>query len=100
MYTQDVGCGSGYLSAVFARSNPTAKVYAIDYIPELVDLTISNLGKADSDLIESGRVIPIVGDGWKGHPPGAPYDVIHVGAAAEALPKNLIDQIAVITKYL
>lgn len=79
-----------------ARLNPSAKIYAIDYIPELVELTSENLRKADADLLDSRRIVPIVGDGWKGHAAGAPYDAIHVGAAAEALPKSLIDQLAVL----
>lgn len=31
----------------------------------------------------------LVGDGRKGYAPGAPYDAIHVGAAAPILPKDV-----------
>ena len=41
----DVGCGSGFLSVAFARLNPSAKVYGIDYIDELVQLSITNIKK-------------------------------------------------------
>ena len=41
----DVGCGSGFLTAVFARLNPTAKVYGIDCVPELVSLSKKNMMK-------------------------------------------------------
>merc|ERR1711916_141370 len=58
----DVGCGSGYLAAVFARLNPTSKIYAIDYIPELVELSRRNIMKADSDLISSNQVKLIAGN--------------------------------------
>ena len=34
------------------------------------------------------------GDGRLGHPEDAPYDVIHVGAAAPTLPEALTDQLA------
>lgn len=35
------------------------------------------------------------GDGWKGGPEEyAPYNAIHVGAAASAVPKALLDQLA------
>jgi len=36
-----------------------------------------------------------VGDGWRGHPAGGPYDAIHVGAAASEIPTDLLDQLAV-----
>uniref|UniRef100_A0A4W5RL39 L-isoaspartyl protein carboxyl methyltransferase, like n=1 Tax=Hucho hucho TaxID=62062 RepID=A0A4W5RL39_9TELE len=34
-----------------------------------------------------------IGDGRLGYPDGAPYDAIHVGAAAPTLPKALLDQL-------
>mmetsp|Transcript_29286 Transcript_29286/g.76776 ORF Transcript_29286/g.76776 Transcript_29286/m.76776 type:complete len:90 (-) Transcript_29286:265-534(-) len=34
------------------------------------------------------------GDGRLGHPSGAPYSVIHVGAAAPKIPAVLLDQLA------
>lgn len=33
-------------------------------------------------MIESGQIELVVGDGRLGYPEGAPYDAIHVGAAA------------------
>jgi protein-L-isoaspartate(D-aspartate) O-methyltransferase len=41
----DVGCGSGYLSALFSRMNPTAHVLGVDYIPQLVALSKENTMK-------------------------------------------------------
>ena len=35
------------------------------------------------------------GDGWKGDPENAPFDAIHVGAAAETLPEELLRQLKV-----
>jgi protein-L-isoaspartate(D-aspartate) O-methyltransferase len=96
----DVGCGSGYLAVVFARLNPTSKVYAIDYIPELVELSQTNIMKSDSDLISSNQIKLITGNGWKGFSEGAPYDVIHVGAAAASLPKELTNQLAMNGKMI
>ena len=87
----DVGCGSGYLAVVFARLNPTSKIYAIDYIEELVDLSRQNIMKADSDLITTEQIKLITGNGWKGYPEGGPYDVIHVGKRGTRLqPSSLI----------
>lgn len=103
----DVGSGSGYLTAVFGRmvQNKTktregyalsaGNVYGIDVIPELVELSRKNILKEDGDLLDNGVVQVMLRDGWKGYPEGAPYNAIHVGAAAEAFPKDLMNQMAV-----
>ncbi len=89
----DVGCGSGYLCTLFARANTSAKVVGIDYIPELVDLSRTNIEKRNKDLLDSGRVTLVVGNGWEGYEEMAPYDCIHVGAAAPTEPQALISQL-------
>lgn len=115
----DVGCGSGYLTAALGRwvsSKPSpqegnnddanhrpnnilgvksGKVFGIDVHQELVDLTLNNIRKEDNDLLENGIVQVSVRDGWKGLPDEAPFDAIHVGAAADSLPYQLIDQLKV-----
>lgn len=35
------------------------------------------------------------GDGWKGWAEKGPYDAIHVGAAAETIPEDLVSQLKV-----
>ncbi|CAN0571359.1 unnamed protein product, partial [Laminaria digitata] len=35
------------------------------------------------------------GDGWKGWAEHGPYDAIHVGAAAETIPEELVGQLKV-----
>uniref|UniRef100_A0A3B5MU51 Protein-L-isoaspartate(D-aspartate) O-methyltransferase n=1 Tax=Xiphophorus couchianus TaxID=32473 RepID=A0A3B5MU51_9TELE len=90
----DVGSGSGILSVCFARMvGPKGKVIGIDHIKELVDDSINNVKKDDPNLITSGRVKLIVGDGRMGHTEEAPYDAIHVGAAAATVPQALLDQL-------
>ncbi|XP_071501002.1 protein-L-isoaspartate(D-aspartate) O-methyltransferase-like [Diadema antillarum] len=90
----DVGSGSGYLTACMALMvGPTGKVVGIDHIQELVDKSRKNIEKDNPDLLRSGRIELVVGDGRQGHVPGAPYDAIHVGAAAPTLPKALIEQL-------
>mmetsp|Transcript_6213 Transcript_6213/g.9067 ORF Transcript_6213/g.9067 Transcript_6213/m.9067 type:complete len:321 (-) Transcript_6213:144-1106(-) len=103
----DVGCGSGYLTTCFGRllSNKKddeqpplgirGKVWGIDFVPELVEMSKYNTKKADGDLLESGTVTLLKGDGWKGLPDAAPFQAIHVGAAADTFPKNLMMQLAV-----
>uniref|UniRef100_A0A8C4N2J5 Protein-L-isoaspartate O-methyltransferase n=1 Tax=Eptatretus burgeri TaxID=7764 RepID=A0A8C4N2J5_EPTBU len=90
----DVGSGSGYLTTCFARMvGLTGKVVGIDHIQELVDSSIKNVQKDDPELLSSGRMKLVVGDGRLGYPELAPYDAIHVGAAAATVPHALIDQL-------
>jgi len=96
MKALDVGSGSGYLSACMARmigSDGNGTVTGIDIIPPLVEWSIHNMNKDDSKLLSSKLVTLKVGDGWKGYPEGAPFDCIHVGAAAETVPKSLVEQL-------
>ncbi|KAJ8797257.1 hypothetical protein J1605_017485 [Eschrichtius robustus] len=90
----DVGSGSGILTACFARMvGPSGKVIGIDHIKELVDDSVNNVRKDDPMLLSSGRVQLVVGDGRMGYAEEAPYDGIHVGAAAPVVPQALIDQL-------
>ncbi|XP_041071254.1 l-isoaspartyl protein carboxyl methyltransferase, like isoform X1 [Carcharodon carcharias] len=90
----DVGSGSGYLTACMARMvGPTGMVVGIDHIPELVEQSIHNVQSDNSTLLSSNRLTLIVGDGRLGYPDGAPYDAIHVGAAAVVVPQNLLHQL-------
>merc|ERR1712007_236486 len=50
--------------------------------------------KSHAHLLSSSRLSYVVGDGRLGHAESAPYDCIHVGAAADTLPQPLIDQLA------
>jgi len=52
------------------------------------------LKKKHSNLLDEKIVTIKYGDGWKGDPKNAPFDAIHVGAAAEEVPKALTDQLA------
>lgn len=44
-------------------------------------------------MLSSGKVSIVQGDGRLGYIAKAPYDVIHVGAAAVQLPDELINQL-------
>ncbi|KAL0969634.1 hypothetical protein UPYG_G00230100 [Umbra pygmaea] len=90
----DVGSGSGYLTACFARMiGPTGTVVGIEHIDELVETSVRNVQADDPELLSSGRLKLVVGDGRLGYPDGAPYDAIHVGAAAPTLPEALLEQL-------
>jgi protein-L-isoaspartate(D-aspartate) O-methyltransferase len=83
----EVGTGYGYQTALLARI--AAEVVSIERWPELAEAARSNLERNGLD-----NVSVIVGDGWKGHPPLAPYDAIVVSAAASSLPEALSAQLA------
>ncbi|XP_040188859.1 protein-L-isoaspartate(D-aspartate) O-methyltransferase-like isoform X4 [Rana temporaria] len=90
----DVGSGSGYLTACFARMvGPTGKVVGIDHIDQLVHDATENVKKDDPTLLSSGRIKFIVGDGRSGYPQEGPYDAIHVGAAAAKMPQGLLNEL-------
>ncbi|XP_055337542.1 protein-L-isoaspartate(D-aspartate) O-methyltransferase-like [Paramacrobiotus metropolitanus] len=90
----DVGCGSGYLTAAMAHMvGRSGKVVGIDHLPELTNLSRENIKKDDADLLDSGRIKLVTGDGRKGYAADGPYDAIHVGAAAAKVPQELLDQL-------
>lgn len=112
----DVGCGSGYLTAAMGRwlqSMPagennneecdppilgvrvTGKVLGIDVHQHLIDMTTENVKKCDGDLFDSGLLKVELRDGWKGWIEEAPFDAIHVGAAADSMPYELARQLKV-----
>ena len=43
----------------------------------------------------SGRARVVQGDGWRGYASMAPFDAIHVGAAASQIPRALLRQLKV-----
>ncbi|KAI5452710.1 hypothetical protein NCC49_000459 [Naganishia albida] len=94
----DVGCGSGYLTAVIhhmVSPSPLKQglVVGIDHLPGLTDLSRHNL-RNDGIEVGEGKGIEITtGDGRKGLEARGPYDAIHVGAAAPTLPQALVDQL-------
>jgi len=90
----DVGSGSGYLTACMAMMvGPTGKAVGIENISKLVKMSIENVRSGNPDLLESNRMKLVFGDGREGFPEEAPFDAIHVGAAAESIPQPLIDQL-------
>ncbi|KRX20386.1 Protein-L-isoaspartate(D-aspartate) O-methyltransferase [Trichinella nelsoni] len=87
----DVGSGSGYLTACFAiMLGNSGKAVGIEHIPQLVEKSIQNVRNGNPELLSSGRVKLIVGDGRDGYAQDGPYDAIHVGAAAERVPQAVI----------
>eukprot|EP00286_Rhodomonas_abbreviata_P007499 CAMPEP_0181319848 /NCGR_PEP_ID=MMETSP1101-20121128/17797_1 /TAXON_ID=46948 /ORGANISM="Rhodomonas abbreviata, Strain Caron Lab Isolate" /LENGTH=224 /DNA_ID=CAMNT_0023427489 /DNA_START=109 /DNA_END=783 /DNA_ORIENTATION=+ len=95
MRALDVGSGSGYLTACMAIMVGTSGLaVGIEHVPDLVKRSIENV-KADGKggLLEAGNLVLTEGDGRLGYPPSAPYDAIHVGAAAPTIPEALVQQL-------
>lgn len=95
MRALDVGSGTGYLTACFALMvGPQGRAVGVEHIPELVASSIQNLEKSSvASLLKEGSLSVYVGDGRLGWPEFAPYDAIHVGAAAPEIPQPLLDQL-------
>ncbi|KAJ6888802.1 protein-L-isoaspartate O-methyltransferase 1-like isoform X1 [Populus alba x Populus x berolinensis] len=95
MHVLDVGSGTGYLTACFALMvGPQGRAVGVEHIPELADSSIKNIKKsAAAPLLKEGSLSIHVGDGRQGWPEFAPYDAIHVGAAAPEIPQPLLDQL-------
>ena len=83
----DVGTGRGYHAAVLAHL--AAEVVSIERDAGLSTLAREALGAAGV-----ANVSLVVGDGYDGHPPRAPYEAINVAAASPEIPPALIDQLA------
>uniref|UniRef100_A0A8D0KZR1 Protein-L-isoaspartate O-methyltransferase n=1 Tax=Strix occidentalis caurina TaxID=311401 RepID=A0A8D0KZR1_STROC len=75
------------------QMGPTGKAVGVEHIKELVHESIRNVQEDDPALLSSGRVKLVVGDGRQGYPEEAPYDAIHVGAAAATVPKELLNEL-------
>ena len=64
--------GSGYLTACMAEMvGNSGKVIGIDHIPELVEKSRQNMKQGNADLLESGRVLLVTGDGRQGYADGS-----------------------------
>lgn len=82
----EVGTGSGYQAAVL--SHLCRRVYTIERYKELQKSAEKRLEK-----LGIPNVTTIIGDGWLGWPPQAPYERIIVTAAATEPPKELLEQL-------
>ena len=92
----DVGSGSGYLTHVLANIvGSEGRITGIDHIQALVDMAKKNMSKDEEGkrLLNSGQVAFVKGDGRKGWEENAPYDAIHVGAAAVEISTELVEQL-------
>lgn len=82
----EVGTGYGFQTALLARL--VREVVSIERWPALAETARSHLRAAGVDNVEV-----VVGDGWRGVPERAPYDLVVVSAAADEVPAALGEQL-------
>lgn len=83
----EIGTGSGYQAAVLAEIIDS--VFTVEIVPELA--------RQSADLFRKlgyKNIVSKYGDGYRGWPEHAPFDIIIVTAAPEDIPQPLLDQLA------
>lgn len=83
----DVGCGTGYATAVLARLTATA--IGLEADPALARAAGETLARLaiDNAIVVEGRLAD-------GYPKHGPYDIVFVNGAVEEFPQALIEQLA------
>ena len=84
----EIGTGSGYQAAVL--SHLCRRVYTVERWRELQKSAERRFAR-----LNITNVTTIIGDGWLGWPPQAPFDRIIVTAAAREAPAKLLEQLKV-----
>ena len=83
----DIGCGSGWTTALLAHALKSGSVTALERIPQLLTLARNNLKSyhfTNIHLQLAGKTLGL---------PGQTFDKILVSAAAEELPFDLVQQL-------
>ena len=83
----DIGTGSGYQAAVLAEL--VKEVYSIEIVEPLATEARQRLNELGYENIHVRH-----GDGYRGWPDKAPFDVIIVAAAPSHIPEPLVEQLA------
>jgi protein-L-isoaspartate(D-aspartate) O-methyltransferase len=82
----EVGTGYGFQTALLAKLS--SHVTSIERHATLAEAAKANLASVGIDNVEV-----VVGDGWAGYEPNAPYGVVVVSAAADEVPRALAEQL-------
>lgn len=83
----DIGCATGYSSAVIARL--ASAVVALESDRELAARANENLAALEID-----NIAVVEGPLEAGYPKQGPYDVVFLGGSVERLPEALLEQLA------
>jgi protein-L-isoaspartate(D-aspartate) O-methyltransferase len=88
----DVGCGSGWTTALLARLvGPTGEVIGVEIVPELVRFGRANLATQELPQAHIEPAEP----GVLGLPGRGPFDRILVSAQASTFPTAFVDQLSI-----
>ena len=87
MKVLEIGTGSGYLTALLAEI--TARVFTVEFVPELADKARETLDSLGYQNVEYR-----IGDGTQGWAHNAPFDGIIASASANRVPTQLTSQLA------
>jgi protein-L-isoaspartate(D-aspartate) O-methyltransferase len=85
-FVLDVGCGTGYCSAVLSRL--ASSVIALESDPSLAEFATDALAELGYD-----NAVVVQGPLREGYASEAPYDVILVGGSVEEVPQAFFDQL-------
>ena len=83
----EIGTGSGYQAAVLAEL--CKEVYSIEILEPLAEQSRGRLAELGYKSVTVRQ-----GDGYRGWPQHAPFDLIVVAAAPDHVPQPLVDQLA------
>lgn len=84
----EIGAGSGFMAALLAHRG--RRVLTVDIKPELAELAKRNLAE---NGVTNAEVA--LGDGARGWPAAAPYDVICVSGGLPVLPQEMLEQLKI-----
>lgn len=84
----EIGAGSGFMAALLAHRG--RHVLTVDIKPELAELAKRNLAE---NGVTNAEVA--LGDGARGWPVAAPYDVICVSGGLPVLPQEMLEQLKI-----
>jgi protein-L-isoaspartate(D-aspartate) O-methyltransferase len=88
----DVGCGSGWTTALLGElTGPAGEVVGVEIVPELVAWGAENLrayAMPWTRIVQADEKV-------LGVPEGAPYDRVLVSAEATRVPEELLDQLVI-----
>lgn len=85
-FVLDIGCGTGYSSAVLSRL--ASSVVALE-----ADATLAASATANLSSLGYDNVVVVTGPLAAGYASAAPYDVIFVGGSVELVPEALLSQL-------